>query len=80
MIIINREKAEAATRERLRAQREPRLADLDLQYMRALEDQSDTLAIAAKKQALRDVTDKDLSALTIQDLAAMTLDQALALK
>lgn len=79
MIIVNRKKAEATTRERLRAEREPLLADLDLQYMRALEEGADTSKIVEQKQKLRDVTDKDLSALSIEALAALTLEEALNL-
>lgn len=79
MIVINRAKAEESTRDRLRAKREPRLAALDVQFMRALEAGQDTTAIAAEKQALRDVTDKNLSSLTIEQLATLTLDEALAL-
>jgi hypothetical protein len=79
MIVINRAKAEAATRDRLRAEREPRLADLDVQFMRALEAGEDTAPISAAKQALRDVTDKPLGDLSIERLAALTLDEALAL-
>ena len=79
MIVINRTKAEGSTRDRLRAEREPRLAALDVQFMRAIEAGQDTTAIAAEKQALRDVTDKNLSSLTIDQLAILTLDEALAL-
>jgi hypothetical protein len=79
MIVINRAKAEEATRERLRAEREPRLTELDVQFMRAIEVGQDTAAIAAEKQALRDVTAKDLSGLTIEQLASLTLDKALPL-
>jgi len=79
MIVINRTKAEAATRDRLRAEREPRLAELDVKFMRAIEAGEDTAPIAAAKQALRDVTDKPLDGLTIEQLAILTLDEALAL-
>ena len=79
MITINRNKAEETVRERLRLEREPRLSALDVAYMRALELGEDTAAIVAEKTALRDVTDKDLAALSLTDLAALTLDQALAL-
>lgn len=79
MIVINREKAEESVRNRLRTEREPRLAELDLQFMRALEGGQNTAAIAAEKQALRDVTDKPLNSLTIEQLATLTLDGALAL-
>lgn len=79
MIVVNREKAEQITRDRLRQEREPRLAALDVEFMRALEASEDTGAITAQKQALREVTEKDLSSLTIAQLAALTLDDALAL-
>lgn len=79
MITINRGKAEEAVRDRLRVQREPRLAELDVAYMRALELGADTSAIVAEKEALRDITEKDLSGLTLADLAALNLSAALAL-
>jgi hypothetical protein len=79
MIVINRTKADAATRDRLRVDREPRMAALDVQFMRAIEQGQDTTAIAAEKQALRDVTSKPLDGLTIEQLATLTLDDALAL-
>lgn len=79
MITINRGKAEEAVRDRLRAQREPRLAELDVAYMRALELGADTSAIVAEKEALRDITERDLSGLTLADLAALNLSAALAL-
>lgn len=79
MIVINRAKAEEFTRARMRAEREPRLAALDVAYMMALEAGEDTSAIVADKQALRDVTDKDLSGLTLDRLASLTLAEALEL-
>jgi len=57
-IRINNDKAKAITLDRLRAERAPKLAALDVAFMRAVE-QGDTAAqasIAAQKQALRDVT------------------------
>lgn len=79
MIRVNREKAEAATLNRLRLEREPRLAELDVQFMRALEAGEDTSTIAAQKQAVRDVTLCDLSGLSLEQLGALTLDAALQL-
>lgn len=79
MIVINRTKAEQTVWERLRVERDVRLSELDVAFMRALEAGEDTSPIAAQKQALRDVTQKDLSALSIVDLAKLTLDQAPAL-
>ena len=57
-IRINIDKAKAITLDRLRAERAPKLAALDVAFMRAVE-QGDTAAqasIAAQKQALRDIT------------------------
>ncbi|MCE1119065.1 hypothetical protein [Pseudomonas sp. NMI795_08] len=79
MITINREKAEAIVRDRLRLERDPKLAELDIAYVRALEAGADTSAIAEQKKALRDVPERDLSALTLTELAGLTLEQALTL-
>jgi hypothetical protein len=57
-IRINIDKAKAIKLDQLRAERAPKLAALDLAFMRAVE-RGDLLAqasIAAQKQALRDVT------------------------
>ena len=58
MIKINIEKAQAITKDRLRSEREPLLQQLDVEYMRATEkaDGVKQAAIAAEKQALRDIT------------------------
>lgn len=55
---IDMVKARAIHRKKLRAMRDPLLASLDVEYMRADEagDQDKKRAIAGKKQALRDVT------------------------
>lgn len=79
MIRVNREKAEAVTLTRLRLEREPRMTELDMQFMRALEAGEDTSVIAVQKQALRDVTLCDLSGLSLEQLGALTLDAALQL-
>ena len=79
MIVINRAKAEQTVWDRLRVERDARLADLDVRFMRAIETGEDTAQIASDKQALRDVTTKSISGLSIEQLAALTLDEALAL-
>lgn len=79
MIIINRAKAEHATRDRLRAERAPRLVALDVEFMRSVERGEDTTAIASTKDSLRGVTDKSLDGLTIDQLSTLTLDEALTL-
>ena len=68
-ISINITKAKAIKLDQLRADRAPKLAALDLAFMRAVE-QGDLLAqasIAAEKQALRDVTKQPLP----DDVAAL---------
>ena len=63
----------------LRAERGPKLAALDVAYMKALEQNGDTAAIVAKKQALRDVTaDARIANVDTPDaLKALTLDALL---
>ena len=65
-------------KDNLRAERAPRLAALDVDYMKALEAGSGADAIAAKKKALRDVTADakianaaDADALKALDLATL---------
>jgi len=53
---VNLKKAQELTRKRLRAEREPLLAEQDVLFQRALEDGSDTAAIVAEKKRLRDIT------------------------
>lgn len=78
-VMINRAKAEASTLDRLRIERAPRMDVLDVAFMRALESGKDTAEITAEKQSLRDVTKKLLGSLSYEQLAALTLDEALAL-
>jgi len=55
-------------KDNLRAERKPRLADLDVQYMKALEAGSGAAEIAAQKQTLRDITnDARIAAATTPD-------------
>ena len=61
-IRINIDKAKAIKLDLLRADRAPKLAALDLAFMRAVEqgDTAKQASIAAEKQALRDVTKQPL--------------------
>ena len=61
-IRINIDKAKAIKLDQLRAERAPKLAALDLAFMRAVErgDLLEQASIAAEKQALRDVTKQPL--------------------
>tara|TARA_B100000519_G_C13833173_1_gene245945 strand:- start:67 stop:330 length:264 start_codon:yes stop_codon:yes gene_type:complete len=47
-------KAKEIHKAKIRIAREPKLAELDIEFQRALESSADTSAIVAKKQALRD--------------------------
>jgi hypothetical protein len=59
MININMDKAREIKKDMIRAERNPKLQELDIQFMKAVEsgDTDAQATIAAKKQALRDVTD-----------------------
>tara|TARA_R100001509_G_scaffold45549_1_gene24690 strand:+ start:178 stop:441 length:264 start_codon:yes stop_codon:yes gene_type:complete len=47
-------KAKEIHKTNIRAARAPKLAELDVEFQKALETSSDTTAIVAKKKALRD--------------------------
>jgi hypothetical protein len=57
-ITVNLTKAKDIAKDKLRAERAPVLASLDVSYMRAVESGNTELqtAIAEQKQALRDIT------------------------
>ena len=52
-------KAKEIHKEKIRIARKPKLAELDIEFQRALETGADTSAIVAKKQALRDAPAAD---------------------
>jgi hypothetical protein len=68
VVTINLTKAKAITKDRLRAEREPLLAAQDVLYMRAIEAGSDTTAIVAEKNRLRDITNGVDICTTTQEL------------
>ena len=55
-IRIDFDKAVVITQQRLRAERKPLMEAQDVLYMRATEQNTDTTAIVAEKQRLRDIT------------------------
>ena len=57
MIVKNKKKAIEIAKEKIRAIREPKFKQLDLDFQRALETGSDTTLIVQEKQRLRDLTD-----------------------
>lgn len=67
---VDLEKAKDIWRDEWRAARAPLLAQLDVDYIRALEqvDSTKMFEIAAKKQALRDVTNTPINAFSAQDI------------
>jgi hypothetical protein len=73
MIVINIDKAKAITKERLRAERTPLLQAQDVAFQRALEEGSDTTAIVAEKQRLRDITNLADVATTLEELKSISV-------
>lgn len=71
MIVINLDKAKNITKKRLRDERAPLLAALDVAFQRALETGQDTTAIVAEKQRLRDITQLVDVATTVEELKAL---------
>ena len=55
-VSVNINKAKNITKNRLRAEREPLLVAQDVLFQRALETNSDTTAIVAEKNRLRNIT------------------------
>ena len=70
-ITINFIKAQALTKDRLRAERAPLLAAQDVLFQRALETGKDATAIVKEKQRLRDVTKLVDAATTLDALKNM---------
>lgn len=72
MITVNFAKAKELTKDRLRIERAPLLAALDVQFQRNLEANASNVAVIAEKQRLRDLP-------TLAD-ACTTLDELKALR
>jgi hypothetical protein len=72
MITIDIEKARLITKDRLRAERTPLLAAQDVLFQRALESNSDTSAIVAEKQRLRDITNQVDACQTTDELKTLS--------
>ena len=69
---INITKAKEITKERLRQERTPLLEAEDIKFMRAQEEGSDTTAIVAEKQRLRNITNQVDSCTTTDELKALS--------
>lgn len=72
MIVIDFDKAKEVTKARLRAERAPLMAALDVEFQRALETGADTSAIVAEKNRLRDITLMVDAATSLEELKAMS--------
>jgi hypothetical protein len=70
-VTVNLAKAVEITKNRLRAERTPLLAAQDVAFQRAQEAGSDTTAIVAEKQRLRDITKLADLATTLEGLRAI---------
>ena len=63
-------KAVVITQDRLRAERKPLMEAQDVLFQRALESGTDTKAIVAEKQRLRDIT--KITATTLDELKGLS--------
>jgi hypothetical protein len=71
MITVNLSKAKELTKDRLRVEREPLLAEQDILFMKAQEAGTSTTDIVTEKNRLRDVTKLADSATTTDELKAL---------
>ena len=73
MIIVNPDKAKAIWKNKWREARKPKLATLDIEFMKAVEsgDIAAQQAIADVKQALRDVTLTPIEGTTPEEIKAV---------
>jgi len=69
-ITIDFGKAVVITQDRLRAERKPLMEAQDVLFQRALESGTDTKAIVAEKQRLRDIT--KITATTLDELKELS--------
>lgn len=78
-IEVNMSAARDIQKDRLRAERKPRLEALDVEFMQALEAGASTTQIVADKQTLRDITNdaRIAAANTPDDLKALDLSTLL---
>jgi hypothetical protein len=70
-VSVNFAKAQAITKDRLRAERTPLLEAQDVAFQRALESGADTSTIVAEKQRLRDITKQVDTATTLDELKGL---------
>ena len=68
---VSKTKAVEITKKRLRTEREPLLSAQDVLFQRALESGSDTTAIVAEKNRLRDITNLATEDKTLEELRSI---------
>ena len=68
---INIDKAKDIWKDKIRFARKPKLEELDIEFVKAQETSSDTSAIVAKKQELRDYPAQVDSATTTDEIKAV---------
>jgi len=74
VITINLDRAKEIKKESLRQERKPLLEAQDVAFQRALESNSDTTAIVAEKQRLRDITMLVDTATSVEELKAINIE------
>jgi hypothetical protein len=74
-IQVNFSKAQDITKERPRADRTPLLEEQDIIYMKAPEAGSETSAIVAEKQRLRDITNQVDDMTTLDELKTAKVEK-----
>jgi len=74
LVTVNIAKAREITKTRLRAERAPLLTAQDVAFQRALETGTDTSAIVAEKQRLRDITKLADAAESLAGLRSIKVD------
>lgn len=74
-IQVNITKAKDITKDKLRAERKPLLEALDVEFIKAQEAGTDTSAIVAEKQRLRDITNQVDNLNTVEELKAVSCEE-----
>jgi hypothetical protein len=70
-VTINISKAKDIWKDKIRFARKPKLEELDVEFIKAQENNEDTSAIVAKKQELRDYPAQVDSATTTDEIKAV---------
>ena len=74
-IQVNITKAKDITKDKLRAERKPLLEALDVEFIKAQEQGTDTSAIVVEKQRLRDITSQVDNLNTVEELKAVSCEE-----